>query len=394
MDATTTLILGGGFGGIAAARTLRSLLPAEHRIVLVDKAPAFAVGATKTWVMTGDRAVAEVSRPRDILVPAGVEVLETNITAIDPLSGEVGTAEGTLRGHYLVVALGADVSWDPVPGLEEATQTFYTMEGAVRLRDTLQEFTGGEVVFLISRKPFKCPPAPYEAAMLLHEVLEERGLRAGTRLSIHTFEGAPMSTAGPEMGAFIRDELERREIAFHPQHTVSRADAQSHTIFFEEGGHAHYDLLIAVPPHVPPRVVAESRLAGQGGWILVNPRTLEVESGVSGVPVYAVGDVTTVPLPGRYRPEMPLVLPKAGIIAAAQGRVVGTRIAAEILGKPLAEEYDGTGACFVETGKRQAVQAAGAFYELPHPRMEARSPSEQQHREKLAWVTEWMTPVL
>lgn len=394
MTATTTLILGGGFGGLATARTLRTLLPQEHRIVVLDKAPAFAVGATKTWVMLGERTVEEVSRPRDILVPPGVELLETMVTAIDPASGEVTTAQVTLRGDHLVIALGADPDLSLVPGLAEAAETFYTMEGAVRLREVLREFTGGQIVFLIPRKPFKCPPAPYEAAMLLHEVLEERGLRKKTKLSIYTFEGAPMSTAGPEVGAFIRSEIERRGIEFHPQHTAERVDSNSHTIFFQESSHASYDLLLAVPPHVPPRVVRESGLGGEGGWIRVDPQTLRVQGVDTAIPVYAIGDVTTVPLPGRYKPDMPLVLPKAGVMAAAHGRVVAERIAAQVRGEEPTAVYDGTGFCYIEMGRELALRGGGDFFELPHPRFEPREPDAQQMREKRAWVAEWLSPTL
>jgi sulfide:quinone oxidoreductase len=286
-----------------------------------------------------------------------------------------------LTWDFLVIALGADLDLGVVPGLAEAAESFYTVEGAERLRRKLEAFPGGDVVVLIPKIPFKCPPAPYEAAMLLEEAFRRRG--AAARLAIHTVEPAPMGTAGPEMGAFIKAELARRDIAYFPQRVTGRVDASEGRIVFQDGGEARYDLLIAIPPHVAPQVVREAGLTGPAGWIPVDPRTLEV----AGHPnVHAVGDVAAVPLPGRFKPEMPLSLPKAGVFAHAQGRVAAHRIAARILGTAAEETFDGKGYCFLETGGGRAVKAEGSFFDLPHPAMEKREPDPTQLREKHAWV--------
>lgn len=386
-----TLILGGGFGGIAAANALRELLPPEHKILVFAKEPTFHVGAGKTWVMLGERTPEEISRPVETLLARGIRLAPGIARAIDPGQGAVLTDRGEERGDFLVLALGADLDFEVVPGLSEGAHTFYTVEGAVRLRGALERFVGGDIAILIPKAPFKCPPAPYEAAMLIRHRLAARGLAGKTRISIYTVEGAPMATAGPEMGQLIQKELADRGISFHPRKTTVQVEAGTRRIAFEDGSDAQYDLLIAIPPHVAPKAVREAQLVGPSGWIPVDPLTLKV-AGAAEAEVYAIGDVTAVPLPGRFRPDMPLSLPKAGVFAEAQGRVVAHQIAARVLGTAMAGTFDGKGFCYLEVGGGLAMRAEGAFFEKPHPVMQKRPPDEAQLREKHEWVARILRP--
>jgi len=396
MSTTKTLILGGGFGGIAAANTLRGLLGPEHAITVIDKSARFYVGAGKTWIMLGERSFEQISQDRRALLDPGVAFVEAEVAGLDlanrsaAVAGASGAPE-TLAWDHLVVALGADVNLAGVPGLAGAAHTFYTVEGAEKLREALARFEGGEVVILIPKVPFKCPPAPYEAAMLLHAAFERRGSGDWARIAIHTAEGVPMATAGPEMGQFIKAELAERGIGYHPQRVVARVDGPARRVVFQDGTEVDYELLIAVPPHEAPRVVREAGLTNPAGWIPVDPGTLRVQAtGAGDAPadVYAIGDVTSVPLPGRFKPEIPLALPKAGVFAEAGGRVVAHQIAARVLGRATEERFDGRGFCYLETGAGRAVRAEGAFFALPHPVMEKRTPDEAQLRDKLDWVAE------
>jgi sulfide:quinone oxidoreductase len=387
---TSTLILGGGFGGLACARRLRRLLPEGNEVTVVDRSRSFHVGAGKTWVMLGQRAADRISRRRAELLPPGVRFVEAAVERIDVGRGEVQTSTGALRCDFLVVALGADVSLAAVRGLDEAAETFYTLPGAERLRSLLPGFAGGDVVMLIPRTPFKCPPAPYEAAMLLHHAFLQRGVRSETRIAVYTVEPSPMTTAGPEMGALIGAELELRQIAFHPQKKTVNVDGAKHRITFEDGDEVAYDLLIAVPPHEAPAVVREAGLTGESGWVPVDPLTLRATVAGGGPPVWAIGDVATVPLPGRWKPDVPLVLPKAGVFAAAQGEVVAAQIAAAVGGEPTTSVFDGTGFCYLETGDAMAMRGDGSFFEQPHPVMQPGAIDTASFRDKLAWVDGWL----
>jgi sulfide:quinone oxidoreductase len=389
MTATITLILGGGFGGISAANSLRRLLPAEHGIVLIDRAADFHVGAGKTWLALGERKYDEIARPRKSLLRRGVHHIQARVLALELADRRITTDADALRFDQLVIALGADLNAAAIPGLA-AAESLYTIEGAQRLGHVLEQFSGGEVVILIPRIPFKCPPAPYEAAMLLQDAFERRGLGGKARITLCTAEPAPMPTAGPEMGQYIRGELEQRGIGFQPQKKTVEVDGAGRRVVFEDGSEARYDLLIAVPPHEAPKVVRDAQLTGPSGWIPVDPLTMQVKTATG--EIYAVGDVTAVPLPGRYKPDVALSLPKAGVFAEAQGRVVAHQIAAKILGSVPRETFDGKGYCYLETGGGRAVKADGSFFELPHPVMRKQPPDEVQFRDKLDWVARLLSP--
>ena len=392
MSKTTTMILGGGFGGLSTANTLRGLLPAEHEIFVIDESPRFLVGAGKTWIMLGERTYDQISRPRESLLVPGVRLIEARVETIGLAERTVSSLGGSLSWDHLVIALGAELDRSKVPGLAESAHTFYTVEGAQRLKVELERFSEGDIAILIPKLPFKCPPAPYEAAMLLHHAFARRGLLGKVRLSIHTVEGAPMATAGPEMGQYVKGELARRGIEFFPQRAVARVDAASRIVHFEDGNEAHYDLLLTIPPHEAPKAVHDAGLTNASGWIPVDPLTLQVKLPPNTPNVYAVGDVTSVPLPGRFKPDVGLSLPKAGVMAENHGRVVAHQIAARVLGHAPVETFDGKGHCFLETGEGRAVRTDGSFFELPHPVMQKRDPDEAQFRDKLDWVERLLRP--
>ncbi|MBK7859773.1 MAG: NAD(P)/FAD-dependent oxidoreductase [Archangiaceae bacterium] len=274
MAKTTTVILGAGFGGISTANVLRSKLHSEHRIVLVDRAKRFVVGAGQTWVMLGQKAPEEISLPLDGLARRGIEVVTSEVTAIDPVTRTVTLEGRKLQADHLVLALGAHLNLDAVPGLAAAAHSFYTLDGALELQRALSTFKGGNLVVSIPRTPFKCPPAPYEGALLLADHFAKLKRRKDVALSVYTVEGAPMTTAGPEMGQFVRGLLAEAGIALHTQQKLVRVNPEARTLSFEGGAAVPFDLLVAVPPHEAPKVVREAGLVGESGWIPVDPKTL------------------------------------------------------------------------------------------------------------------------
>ncbi len=378
--AKTILILGGGVGGLVAANHLRKLLPKEQRVVMVEREASFVFTPSLLWLMTGGRTAGDISRPVPRLARKGVEIVKGEIQRIDPARREVAVDGRTISGDYLVIALGADFVPEAVPGLPEAGQTFCVLAGAEAIRKTWPEFTGGRLVLLTAAPAYKCPAAPYEAAMLLEYSCRKRGIRARTQIDLYAAEPGPMGVAGPEVSKAVRQMVDSKGIAYHPEHQITRADAAARKIQFANGVEAGYDLLIYVPPHRVPKVVRDSGLCAESGFISVDRATLETK--VPGV--YAIGDVVSIPL------KMGKPLPKAGVFAHYEAEVVAKNIARAVTGQGEAATFDGAGECFVETGDGRAGFGKGNFYTEPLPQVQMRPPSVRWHIAKILFEKGWL----
>jgi sulfide:quinone oxidoreductase len=371
MSKQTVLVLGGGIGGLTAATHLRRL-SAEHRVVLIERSPTFAACMSHLWVMTGERPdLTEGQRDLSQLAASGIEVVQAEIQAIDPVARKVETSAGAFAGDSLIVALGAAKVPETVPGLAEAGLNLYDPQGALEIQRALAEFDGGRIVVLVSRTPFSCPSAPYEAAFLIDAALRERGVRDRTELALYTPEDQPMLVAGPNVGPALVAMLEERGIELHWEQIPMRIDPASKRILFELAD-TTFDLLVAIPPHVVPPVLRSSGLVDASGWVPVDPTTLETKY----AGVYAIGDATAIRLMnGMY-------LPKAGVFADEQARTVAARIVAEATGAEGAAQYSGRGFCYIEVGEGRAAYGAGNFYAMPAPSVAMEEPSPRFRREK------------
>ena len=372
MSGKTVLVLGGGLGGLTAAGHLRRLLAAEHRIVVIETKPTFSLCMANLWLMTGERqAPAEGEREMSKLAEQGIEWVQGQIETIDPGARTVRTSAGALQGDYLLVALGADKNPRALPGFAESALNLYEADGAQQIRRALEAFSGGRIVVLVSRTPFSCPSAPYEAALLIDSVLRERGQRQRAQIALYTPEDQPMPVAGPTVGAALVAMLEERGIEFHREQIALKIDPASRRILFEID-ETSFDLLVGVPAHAAPPVVRDSGLTDASGWVPVDPTTLETRY----AGVFAIGDVTAIRLPNG------MFLPKAGVFADAEARVVAENIAAEIEGRERPSKYNGRGFCYIEVGGGMAAYGSGNFYGLPGPRITLEPPSQRHRLEK------------
>ncbi|MCH7996510.1 MAG: NAD(P)/FAD-dependent oxidoreductase, partial [Chloroflexi bacterium] len=225
MASKTVLILGGGVGGLVTANLLRKKLGKEHRVVLIDREEKHLFAPSLLWLMIGRRKPEQITRELASLRKKGIEVLRGEIEAIDPEAKTVRVDGDRLQGDYLVVSLGAQLAPERIPGLVEAGHNLYSLDGSIRLRDERKDFTRGNLVILVAGTPFKCPAAPYEAAMLLDYDLRKRKVRAETQVALYSPEKGPMGVAGPEVSAGVRQMVEQRGITYHPQHQVTKVDA-------------------------------------------------------------------------------------------------------------------------------------------------------------------------
>jgi sulfide:quinone oxidoreductase len=373
-----TLILGGGFGGIAAGVELRRLQP-EHDVVLVDRLPAFAMGLRKLWELVGQTTIADGSRERGLLERHGIEFVQAEIDSIDPAGRSAETSAGTLSADHLVIALGAKPRPDLVPGLAQHGHDVWAFAGVPAAARALAGFDGGQIVVLVAGAPYPCPPAPYECAIHLHEHLRGRGLRDRTQLSVATLQPLLMPNAGRSGSEWMGEQLTARGIAHRVRAKVARVEKRR--LLFEEGGEQPFDLLLTVPPHRAPEVVATAGLTGPHGWIPVDPGTLAT----SHAHVYAIGDVTQIPLANG------LPLPKAGVMAELHGLRVARAIAAEITGTEPPPAFDGKGYCPIELGQSSAARVKGDWYATPEPVITIDGPSAEHVGEKLEFEHQRLT---
>jgi sulfide:quinone oxidoreductase len=384
--AKTIVILGGGIGGQVAANDLRGRLSGEHRIVLVERNVRHAFAPSFLWLMTGDRQPEQITRDVHDLLRPGIEIIEADVRAIDVKARRVETSAQSLVFDYLVIALGAELAPDVIPGLAESAHSFYTLDGAARLRTALDAFTGGTIALVVSALPYKCPGAPHEGAMLLADVFRRRGLRDKVEIHLFTPESQPMPVAGPGLGDAVRRMLDDRGVRFHPLHKLTAVEPDDRQMHFEGKPPIGYDLLVAIPPHRAPALVRDAGLTNEAGWIPVDPRTLATRY----ERVYAIGDVTAIPIPGRWKADVPLMLPKAGVFAHAQALVVANRIATEIAGLQATETFRGHGFCMLEAGQHAAGVAYGDFYAEPSPRVEVRHIGRSWHLGKVLFEHWWL----
>ena len=381
------VILGGGAGGLVAAHELRKRISSNHHVVLVDRSEQHAFPASFIWLMVGARRPEQVSRPLRALVPAGVEVVTAEVESIDLGNRRVVLAGQPLDYDYLVIALGAELSFESVPGLREGSHSFYEFDRVAELRHELTVFQGGTVAMVVGATPYKCPGAPHEAAMLLDHFFRQRGMRDRVNIHLYTPESQPMPVAGPVLGEAMRALLTAKGIGFHPSHRLGRVSFETKELSFTNDVSAPYDLLVAIPPHRCPTVLKEAGLTGETGWVQVERSTLSTRW----PGVYAIGDATAITMPGRWSPDVPLILPKAGVFAHAQAKVVAERIAAAISGTSSEATFDGEGMCTVETGGGRAAFAHGNFYAEPSPTIQLRPPSRTWHAAKVVFEKWWLS---
>ncbi len=363
---TRVVVLGAGFGGLELTTILSEAEGEAIDIVLIDKADAFVFGFSKLEVMFGRESPDAVRHLyRDVVKP-GVRFVQSEVRSIDPAAKRVVTGAGAFEADVLVVALGADYDVAATPGLVEGGREFYSVPGAAAARDALAGFERGQAVIGVCGKSFKCPPAPSETALLLHDYLVERGRRDATEISLVMPFGTPVPPS-PDTSQAILTAFADRGIRFVKDALVKALDPGRKVAVLSDGTELPYALFLGIPVHRVPQVVVDCGLAVHPhDWVPVNKQTLETS--VPGV--YAFGDVNGVGTP------------KAGVFAEGSARVVAAAIHAAIHGGPKPDAYKGQGSCYVEFGHGQVARVDVDFLTGPKPVGTFQAPSDALVAEK------------
>ena len=371
------VILGAGFGGLELATLLSAEFGADADVVLIDQADGFVFGFSKLDVMFGRTTPDQVVHPYREFVHPGVRFVQSTVRTIDPVARRVTTDGDTFDADVLVVALGADVDPTATPGLVEGGHEFYSVTGAFATRDVLARFAGGRVVIGVTSTPFKCPPAPSETALLMHDFLQTRGLLDSSQVSLVMPLGVPIPPS-PQASEAILAAFAERGIAWHPGRLVRSLDPDRKVALLSDGEELPYDLFLGVPVHRAPAVVVEAGLTVDG-WIPVNPSTLET----SFPDVYAVGDVTSVGTP------------KAGAFAEGQAAFVAAQISARLRGSSTDTTYGGRGVCYMEFGRGMIAKVDVTFLSGQAPAGALEGPSTELAADKETFGSErlerWFT---
>lgn len=362
--ARRVLVLGAGFGGLELASSLSEALADQLEVTLIDRSDSFVFGFSKLDLMFGRQTPDAVRLPYADFTKPGVRLLRETVIAIDPSSRRVSTDRGEHEAEILVLALGADYDMEATPGLGEAGNEFYSVGGAERLAELLPDFSQGRALVGVCGAPFKCPPAPSEAALLLHDYLSKRGIRGECEITLAMPLPSPVPPS-PETSDALLGAFAERGIEFIPKARISRLDPARQIAALEDGNEIPFDLFLGVPKHRAPAVVIESGMTVDG-YVPVNSATLQTQF----AGVYAVGDVASVGVP------------KAGVFAEGAARALAAALIARLRGEDVAEGYDGLGSCYVEFGAGRVGRVDVDFLSGPRPSGSFQEPSSALVAEK------------
>lgn len=343
------LVLGAGFGGLELTTMLSDALGGDVDVTLIDKGDAFVFGYSKLDVMFGRMTLDAVRLPYRELAKPGVRFLREEVVAIDPAARRVTTDAGEHEADALVIALGADYDFAATPGLEGGRDEFYSVAGAAHLAGVLPGFASGRVVIGVCGAPFKCPPAPSECALLLHDQLTAKGVRGDCEITFTIPLPSPVPPS-PDTSAALLDAFAERGIRFFPGRRIASLDAARKVAVYEDGAELPYDLFLGVPKHRAAEVVIAGGMT-EDGYVPVDPATLETRY----PDVYAVGDVATVGVP------------KAGVFAEGAARVVAEQLIARVRGEEQPDGYSGRGSCYIEFGAGRVGRVDVDFLGGPRP---------------------------
>ena len=377
------LILGAGFGGLTAANILRKNLSNVHKITVIDKNKSFMMGLVNLWILYGTRKLQDSFIPLANLLNKDIEFINDEIVGINFTQSSISTKfSGKFDYDYLIISLGSDLAPEKIDGfIEHGGFNLYDAQQIPELRQKILSLNKGKIAICIADIPYKCPPAPYEASMLINDLLVKNGTRDQIDIDFYAPSVLTLPVAGPDVSQRLVRLLNMNNINFHPLHKVKKVS--NDMIKFENGNNEKFDLLIVTPPHKVPTVIGKCEITKDWDWIRVDKFTLKTMYDN----VFAIGDVTEIVLGGM------VTIPKAGIFAEAQAKVVAQEIIDQITNTKTNSKFDGKGFCFMEVGSNEAGYIEVDLYS-EDPYTQLHPPSRESYRKKLEFeetrVKNWL----
>jgi sulfide:quinone oxidoreductase len=383
------IILGAGFGGLCISNILRKNLDHINEIIVIDKKDYFMMGLTNLWILDGRRSLENSKVPLRNLESKGITFIQDEITKIDTKSKLVKMLHhGDESYDFLVIALGAEMSTKMIPGFHTHNNfNLYDGESIPSLRKKILSLENGKIAIVIMGFPYKCPPAPFESAFIINQIIHNLNRRNQIDIDIYFPSALPLTVAGGQPNAKLIYMLKKQNINLFPHYSIK--EIHKHNLVFHNGQKKEYDILVAIPFHIPPLVLNKSGLIeSQGNWISVNKFTLQTRF----EDVYAIGDVTEIKINNN------IAVPKAGIFAEGQARSVASQIIYKINNRSQEKfdivEFDGKGFCFMEAGNGKAGFIDTDFYNSEGAITILKEPSTIYYKKKINFekqrIKEWL----
>ena len=335
------VILGGGFGGLAAANEIRNSLDSSKvKITIIDKKDWFMVGYAKLWIMNGTRTFENSIGSLDNLSKKQINFIKDEITEINPKNSFVKIKSGKISFDFLIISMGAILAPEKIPGLVENGFNLYDHNQLHQINKKLNEIKSGKIAIVIMGMPYKCPPAPFEASLLVDSMLRKRGIRDSVQIDFYSPAPITLPAAGPEVSKQILDLVNSEKITFHNSQKIKHVEPKK--LIFENNEY-NFDILLAIPPHIAPKVIYDSNLALKPGFI-----SIDRDCKTPFENIFAVGDVTSLTVNDT------MAVPKAGIFAEGEGIVVAKNIISKLESNEKSILFAGKGGCFLESGRDTA----------------------------------------
>ena len=353
-DIPHVVILGGGFGGLSTANEIRnSLSSSQVKITIIDKKDWFMVGFAKLWIINGTRTFENSIGHLNELEKKQINFIQDEILSIDLQNKNVKTKQQNTSYDFLVISLGAVLAPEKIPGLTENGFNLYDYDQLLEIHNKLENIDSGKTAISIMGMPYKCPPAPFEASLLIDSMLRKRGIRDNVQIDFYSPAPITLPAAGPEVSKKILELVNSEKITFHNSSKIK--SVESNKLIFENG-EAEFDLLLAVPPHIAPKIIYDSGLAKEPGFI-----TIDRDCKTPFEDVFAIGDVTSLVVTEN------MAVPKAGVFAEGEGITVAKNIVSKLQSKEESELFDGKGGCFIESGRDTASVIEVDMFSQPKP---------------------------
>ena len=400
------VILGAGFGGLFSANFLRKNLSDEHQIIVIDKKDYFLMGFVNLWILNGNRNLEDSKIELSNLKNKNIVFLQQEVININPHKKTIITdsipsssssfteAKQNHQNHkieydYLIIALGVEYSTEQINGLKNRAFNLYDAEQIPKLRNEILSLKEGKIAICITSLPYKCPPAPYEASLIVNDILIKNKTRADIDIDVYTPSHIALPVAGPNVSRDVVTLLDKNNINFNPLYSLQSVSDTA--LEFKCDNHNTtenivYGLLIVIPHHTLPLVVKNSQFIYENNqnWIKVDKFTLKTRF----ENVYAIGDVTEIKV------NQKVSIPKAGIFAEGQAKVVCQQIIDDIKKQSNNPTFDGKGFCFMEIGDNKAGYIDTDFYNEKGPYTRLDLPSEESYKKKVDFekkrVNEWL----